>query len=119
MDWVVLPGLLMLAASTGQSSRTVASLRICQNSTGSIRFWVTSKPAWVARIMHSISPNTEPVTSVRLFTVSTGASILRCFLYVYSSLQPTSGLAQHVGFGKLKNLSNQENDCVKSVPNYM
>ena len=95
------------SASTGQSSRTVASLRICQNSTGSIRFWATSKPAWVALTMHSISPNTEPVTSVRLFTVSTGASILKRSLYVCSSPQPLSGLARHVGFGKLKNLSNQ------------
>ena len=37
-----------------------------------------------------------------------GASILRCFLYVYSPLQPLPGLARHVGFGKLKSLSNQE-----------
>jgi len=29
-------------------------------------------------------------------------------LYVCSSLQPLSGLAQHVGCGKLKNLSNQD-----------
>ena len=70
-----------------------------------------------AIIAHSIineefkKPNTEPVTSVRLFTVSTGASILRCFLYVSSSLQSLSGLARHVGFGKLKNLSNQVSVC--------
>lgn len=44
-------------------------LRICQNSTGSVRFCTSSKPAWVTLIMHSISLNTEPVTSVRLFTV--------------------------------------------------
>lgn len=45
--------------------------------------------------------------SVRLFTVSTGASILKHSLCVCSSPQPLSGLARHVGFGKLKNLSNQ------------
>jgi hypothetical protein len=33
---------------------------------------------------------------------------LKCSLYVCSSLQPLPGLAQHAGFGKLKNLSNQE-----------
>ncbi len=37
-----------VAASTGQSSRMVASLRNCLNSTGSIRFWATSKLAWAA-----------------------------------------------------------------------
>jgi len=95
------------SASTGQSSRTVASLRICQNSTGSIRFLATSRPVWAALTMRSISPNTEPVTSVRLFTVSTGASVLKRFLCVCSSLQQLPGLARHVGFGKLKNLSNQ------------
>ena len=96
-----------LAANTGQSSQTVASPRSCRNSTGSKQFWATSKPAWVVLTMRSILPNTEPVTSVRLFIVSTGASILRRFLYVYSSLRPLSGLARHVGFDKLKNLSNQ------------
>jgi hypothetical protein len=34
---------------------------------------------------------------------------LRRFLFVYSSLLPLLDLARHVGFGKLKNLSNQEN----------
>src|SRR5664280_2141056 len=97
----------MLAANTGPSSQVAASPRTCRNSTGSTRFWATSKPAWVAPTMRSISPNTERVTSVRLFIVSTGASILRRFLFVYSSLLPLLDLARHVGFGKLKNLSNQ------------
>jgi hypothetical protein len=48
-----------------------------------------------------------------LFTVSTGAFILKCSLYVCSSLQPLPGLAQRVGFGKLKNLSNQVAPCRK------
>jgi len=37
----------------------------------------------------------------------TGASILRHFRCVYSSLWPPSGLVRDVGFAKLKNLSNQ------------
>src|SRR5450759_5529304 len=97
----------MLAANTGQSSQAAASPRTCRNSTGSTRFWATSKPAWVVPTMRSILPNTEPATSVRLFIVSTGASILRRFLCVYSSLRQPSGLVRHVGFAKLKNLSNQ------------
>lgn len=52
--------------------------------------WANSEPAWMALIMHSISPNTELVTSVRLFTVSTGASILKRSLYVCSFPQPLS-----------------------------
>ena len=48
MDWVVLPGLLMLAASTVQSSRTVENPKNYQSSTGSTRSLATSKPAWVA-----------------------------------------------------------------------
>ena len=36
----------MLAANTGQSSRTVANPKNYQNSTGSTRSWATSKPAW-------------------------------------------------------------------------
>ncbi|SCZ84232.1 hypothetical protein NSMM_130009 [Nitrosomonas mobilis] len=58
--------------------------------------------------MHSFLLNTEPVTLVHLFTVSTGASILKRSLYACSSPQPLSVLAQHVGCDKLKNLSNQE-----------
>ena len=55
--------------------------------------------------MHSISPNREPRTSVRLFTVFQPAlPSLKRSLYVCSSLQRLSGLAQHVGFGKLKNI---------------
>jgi hypothetical protein len=50
-----------------------------------------------------------------LFTVSTGAFILKCSLYVCSSLQPLPGLAQHAGFGKLKNLSNQVVLCVPRI----
>src|SRR5664280_2843894 len=88
----------MLAANTGPSSQVAASPRTCRNSTGSTRFWATSKPAWVAPTMRSISPNTERVTSVRLFIVSTGASILRRFLFVYSSLLPLLDLARHVFF---------------------
>jgi hypothetical protein len=58
--------------------------------------------------MRSISPNTELATSVRLFIGLTGASILRHFRCVYSSLWLPSGLVRDVGFAKLKNLSNQE-----------
>jgi len=47
-------------------------------------------------------------TSVRLFIVSTGASILSRLRFVYSSLRPLLGLARHVGFAKLKSLPNQE-----------
>ena len=57
--------------------------------------------------MRSISPNTELATSVRLYIGSTGASILTRFRRGYSSLLPLLGLARHVGFAKLKNLSNQ------------
>jgi hypothetical protein len=39
--------------------------------------------------------------------VSTSASILRRFLCVYSSLPQLSRFVRHVGFAKLKNLSNQ------------
>ncbi len=58
--------------------------------------------------MRSISLNTEPATSVRLFIGLTGASILRRFHCAYWSLQPLLGLARHVGFAKLKNLANQD-----------
>jgi hypothetical protein len=44
---------------------------------------------------------------VRLFIGLTGASISRRFRCVYSSLLPPLGLVRHVGFAKLKNLSNQ------------
>jgi len=91
----------------GCQHRPVASPRTCRNSTGSTRFWATSKPVWVALTMRLISPNMEPATSVRLFTVSTGASILRRFRCVYLSLRPLLGLDRHGGFAKLKNLSNQ------------
>jgi hypothetical protein len=53
------------------------------------------------------SPNTELATSWRLFTGLTGASILRRFDCVYSSLLPLSGLARLIRFAKLKNLANQ------------
>jgi hypothetical protein len=84
-----------------------ASPKTYQSPTGSTQFWAISKPAWVALIMRSISPNTEPVTSVHLFIGLTGASVLRCFRFVYSLLLSLLGLAQHVGFAKLKNLANQ------------
>jgi hypothetical protein len=58
--------------------------------------------------MRSILPNTELATSVRYYIGLTGASILRCFRCVYSSLQPLLGLARHLGFAKLMNLANQE-----------
>src|SRR5664280_1686784 len=109
----------MRAANIGPSSLVAASPRICRNSTGSTRFWVTSKPAWVALTMRSISPNMEPATSVRLFIGLTGASILRRFLCVYSSLWPPSGLVRYVGFAKLKNLSNQVYLSWDSIRNIM
>jgi hypothetical protein len=67
--------------------------------------------------MRSISPNTELATSVRLFIGLTGVSILRRFRCVYSSLRPPSGLVRHVGFGKLKNLANQEWLSQEILPN--
>ena len=59
--------------------------------------------------MRSILPNTELATLVRLYIGLTGASILRRFRCVYSSLLPLLGLARRAGFVKLKNLANQEN----------
>jgi hypothetical protein len=61
----------------------------------------------VVPTMHSISPNTELATLVRLFIGLTGAFILRRFRYTYSSPQPPSGLVRQIGFAKLKNLANQ------------
>ena len=57
--------------------------------------------------MRSISLNTALAISVRLFIGLTGAS-LRCFRCVYCSLQLLQSHVLHVGFDKLKNLSNQD-----------